>query len=250
MEPIFYEIFEQLHRLGPGSNEFTRRAYKAIQSDSTLPHPLNVLDIGCGTGIHTLELASLIDGKITSMDNHQPFLDKLQNKLTTNRLKEKIQCVKGDMNAMEFPPQSYDLIWSEGAIFITGFEKGIKEWKQFLKPGGYVALTDAFWLKPNPPEEVKAFWDTILPGFLSREQAIQLIEQNGYEMVHHFNLPESAWWDVFYHPLEDRLKIVSEKYTGNPDAENLISSLYHEIDMYRKYSEYYGYVFLIFKLKE
>ncbi|MEZ5335151.1 MAG: hypothetical protein R2741_07905 [Methanolobus sp.] len=37
--------------------------------------------------------------------------------------------------------QEFDVIWAEGSIFILGLEKGISYWKQFLKDGGYMALT-------------------------------------------------------------------------------------------------------------
>ena len=102
MEHIFYEIFEQLHRVGPGNDESTRKAFNAINADSTLSKPLNILDVGCGTGIHTIQLAKLVDGKITALDNHQAFLDTFQNHLNANRLLNKVDCVKGDMKAMQF----------------------------------------------------------------------------------------------------------------------------------------------------
>jgi ubiquinone/menaquinone biosynthesis C-methylase UbiE len=250
MEHLFYEIFEQLPRVGPGNNESTRNAFKAINADSTLSQSLNILDIGCGTGIHTLQLADLIDGKITALDNHQGFLDILQKHLITNQLANKVQWVKGDMKAMEFETQSFYIIWSEGSIFIIGFERGLKEWKRFLKPNGYIALTDLFWLKPNPPLEIKAYFDKISPGLLRREQAIKIIEQTGYDLIHHFQLPVNAWWDDFYLPMEAQLGIIRKKYKGNLDAGNLIDSFHEEIDMFRKYSEYYGYIFFIVKIKE
>lgn len=255
MEHIFYEIFEQLHRVGPGNNESTRNAFNAINADSTLSKPLNILDIGCGTGIHTLQLAKLIDGKITALDNHQAFLDTFQKHLIANRLSNKVHCVKGDMKAMQFETQSFDIIWSEGSIFIMGFENGLKEWRKFLKPGGYIALTDLFWLKPDPPLEIKLYFDKIyldkaLPGVLNGEQAIKIIQQTGYDLIHHFHLPVNAWWDVFYNPLEKQLEIIRKKYKGSLDALSFIDSFHEEIEMFRKYSEYYGYIFYIFKIKE
>jgi hypothetical protein len=39
-----------------------------------------------------------------------------------------------------------------------GFEAGLKKVKEFVKPGGYVAVSDAVWLKSDPLPEVIEFW--------------------------------------------------------------------------------------------
>jgi hypothetical protein len=52
------------------------------------------------------------------------------------------------------------LIWSEGAIYNIGFEKGIRQWKNFLKKDGYMVLTEITWLKKDLPEETKKHWNT------------------------------------------------------------------------------------------
>jgi hypothetical protein len=40
------------------------------------------------------------------------------------------------MDKLPFGDNIFDLIWSEGAIYIMGFEKGIALWKRHLKPEG------------------------------------------------------------------------------------------------------------------
>ncbi len=244
MNHIFFEIFEQLQRVGPGNNESTEKAFNIIKSNTTLPQNLNILDIGSGTGIHTIHLSKLINGKITAMDNHQAFLDKLQTRLISEGAEDKIHCQKGDMGAMDFEKESFDLIWAEGCIFILGLEEGLKQWRKYLKPGGFIALTDAFWFKPDPPAELKTFWQQIYPGLLNHEEALGVIERTGYRCVDNFQLPESVWY-AFYHPLEELLKKFREKYHDNSEALIIIEALQKEIDMYRKYSDYYGYIFYI-----
>ena len=44
-----------------------------------------------------------------------------------------------------------DLIWSEGAVYTIGFERGINEWYKFLKHGGYIAISEASWFAKNRP---------------------------------------------------------------------------------------------------
>lgn len=249
MDPIFYNIFEQLPRVGPGNNESTRKAFNMITSAKPLPKNPSILDIGSGTGLHTIQLAKLTDGKITALDNHQPFIDGFKQKIDDQNLSGKIQTVKGDMGAMTFENQSFDVIWAEGSIFIIGFENGLKQWRKYLKPGGRIALTDIFWFKPNPPEKLGTFFENQCPWMVNYEEASRIIDRCGYNLTGHFLLPENAWWDDFYSPLEEQLKIFREKHAGNPDALGIIEALQTEIDLFRQYSEYYGYIFFIMELK-
>ena len=73
----FYELFEALPRGGPGDEESTRRAFNSIPKLSEQPL---ILDIGCGHGVQTIELAKISKGTIIALDNHQAFLNKLIKK--------------------------------------------------------------------------------------------------------------------------------------------------------------------------
>ncbi len=63
----FYELFESLPRCGPGDNKSTRRAYHVLKD---VPQQPCILDIGCGPGVQTLELARVSNGRIVALDNH------------------------------------------------------------------------------------------------------------------------------------------------------------------------------------
>ncbi|MCK4765025.1 MAG: class I SAM-dependent methyltransferase [Candidatus Aminicenantes bacterium] len=245
MEQLFYQIFEQLPRVGPGNYDSTKKAFNILRHAKPLPENPKILDIGCGTGLHTVQLAKLSNGRITALDNHREFLDSLKQHAKAQGMADNIDCVPGDMGAMDFENRSFDIIWAEGSIFILGLENGLKLWKKYLKTGGMMALTDLFWLKPEAPGELKTFFDQISPGMMSREDAAQVIEACGYHCTGHFQLPGCAWWDDFYRPLENVLKDFREKYANNPEDMVIIEAFQKEIDMFRKYSDYYGYIFFI-----
>jgi ubiquinone/menaquinone biosynthesis C-methylase UbiE len=73
-EELFYQVFVSLPRQGPGCTGATRKAHSSLP---TLPRDAKILDIGCGSGSQTRELANLTSGIITAVDNYQPFLDTL-----------------------------------------------------------------------------------------------------------------------------------------------------------------------------
>ncbi len=244
LDSYFYELFNDLPRQGPGDNESTRKALSMMRA---LPATVRLLDIGCGAGMQTIELAKNINGTITALDNHQPFLDELKRRASREGFSEKIKTVNRSMFSPGFERGSFDVVWSEGAIFIIGFERGLKEFKQFLKPGGYMAVTDLCWIKDDPPQEIAAFFGKEYPAILSAAESLECIDRTGYETIGSFTLPESVWWEGYNRPMETGIERMRGKYPGNERVEELCRTMEREIHMYRKYSKYYGYVFFVMR---
>jgi ubiquinone/menaquinone biosynthesis C-methylase UbiE len=238
----FWEFHYNLPREGPGDSESTVRAYAAIKN---LPSKPKILDIGCGPGMQTLDLARLSQGKIIAIDFHQPFLDELIRRAKEAGLDEHIQARKLSMFEMDFAPEQFDLIWSEGAIYIMGFERGFETCRPFLKPGGYMAVTEASWFQPNPPQVALDFWKAAYPEMGTIDENIKRLERQGYKLVEHFHLPNSSWWENYYHPLAERIAMLREKYAGDAESQNQLDEEYAEIELFRECSEYYGYEFYI-----
>jgi len=241
MDPIFYEIFEHMPRQGPGKSEYTKKAL----SFCNLPKNPQILDIGCGTGAQTVSLAESTDGLITAVDKHKPFLNQLRKKAKKLGLDSKIQTLHEDMNQLAIE-QKFDLIWSEGAIYIMGFEKGLRELKKLLKPGGFMALTEVVWIKDNPPPEAISFWEKEYPAIKDISQNVDIIQKAGYELTHHFIMPQDAW-DEFYSTLKVIIEKMKNKYKGNPEAAKTIDMVSQEIKAYEQFGEFYSYVFYILK---
>jgi ubiquinone/menaquinone biosynthesis C-methylase UbiE len=242
--PIF-KIFEGLPRQGPGSNESTGKAFRSIPS---LPEGAKILDIGCGVGMQTIHLAEICDNcYITAVDVYQPYLDTLMENAKSKGVADRITTVCASMDDLPFETEEFDLIWTEGSIFVMGFEKGLEYWKQFLKSGGYIALTEAAWFVDNPAEEAVQFWKESYPDIKNVAGTEKVVEDSGYEIIAKFNLPASAWWDEYYVHMEKRLDGISEQFKGNTEAEMIIGFCRKEMDIFRKYPDEYGYVFLIFQ---
>lgn len=183
---LFFDIHSDLPREGPGSNECTRRAFGMIEG---LPDSPRILDIGCGPGMQTVELARISGGHITAVDNHQPFLDALSESARREGVADRIEIVNASMSDLPFADESFDLIWSEGSIFIIGFAEGLRQWKRLLKPGGVIALTEAAWLRPDPPAELADFWNECYPAIMDVDGNLAVIRECGYDVVGHFTLP-------------------------------------------------------------
>ena len=246
MEKIFFEIFELLPRQGPGDDASTKKAFQKL---TELPKSPEILDIGCGVGKQTMTLAKLTSGKITALDNHSPFIEILKRNISQAGYSSRVKCVVGDMASMDFVDKSFDLIWSEGSVFIMGFENALKSWRRLLRPGGYMAVSELVWFKEDAPKEIKDFFAKEYPPMKHYKHIYHIIESAGYKMVDYFPLPDRSWWTDYYTPTEKVIAEMKVKYKGNNDAQPTFDALQREMDMHKKYRKYYGYGFYIMQLK-
>jgi SAM-dependent methyltransferase len=237
-----YELCEALPRGGPGDNEFTRRAFSVI---GKVPERPLILDIGCGQGMQTIELARISNGKIIALDNHQAFLDTLMERAKNEGLDEKIIPKNMSMLEMDFEENTFDIIWSEGALYFMGFQNGLRRCHQLLKDKGHLAVTELVYIADNPPEAVVGFFEDEYPDIDSIEGKVEIIQKEGFELITNFTLPESTWLDSYYLPIEKELPRLNKKYEGNETALGVFEGFRNEIDFYRKYSEFYGYEFFV-----
>jgi SAM-dependent methyltransferase len=238
---IFFEIHQDLPREGPGRNKYTRKAFKMLPK---IDKP-RILDIGCGPGGQTLELARLSQGEVIGLDIHQPYLDKLTKKIKEQRFSDHVKAINCSMFEMDFPDKSFDIIWAEGSIYIIGFEKGLREWYRFIKLKGFLVVHEMTWLRPDPPKEIYDYWKEFYSEIKTVPENLKLIPACGYKIIGYFTLPEDAWWIEYYNPLEIRIKKLRKKYIDDLEALAVLDNEQREIDMYKKYYKWYGSVFFV-----
>ncbi|GAB4282249.1 MAG: class I SAM-dependent methyltransferase [Oscillatoriaceae cyanobacterium] len=242
---IFLEIHKDLPKESPGGDEYTRQAFQILPR---LSQP-TILDIGCGPGAQTLELARLTDGKIIAINTHQPYLDSLELAAATSGLLNRITCLNRSMFDLSFLDTNFDLLWAEGAIYIIGFEQGLNQWRTLLKSGGYLVASELVWLQDNPPKIILDYWQENYPDIRTVEQVLNLIPGCGYDLVGHFTLPEQAWWN-YYLPLAARINRLCGLYANDSEALAVLENEQREIEMYRSYHDYYGYEFFVLQKRD
>jgi ubiquinone/menaquinone biosynthesis C-methylase UbiE len=239
---MFFEIHHDLPREGPGGVLSTQIAYSRTRN---IPLKPRILDIGCGPGAQTVCLAELSKGEVFAVDNNIAFIEQLKQKVAACNLEKVIHPILADMTNLQFDSESFDLIWAEGSIFIIGVEAGLKAWRPLLKSGGTIAFTEASWLRDDLPREIKDYWLEVYPAIMSIEETISKIEELGYGFIEQFVLPESDWWNEYYNPIIEKVPNLRERHKADAEALEVIQMTEKEIDMYRRYSDYYGYVFYI-----
>jgi SAM-dependent methyltransferase len=241
LNELFFEIHRDLPREGSGRDRYTRRAFEMLPP---LAAPRD-LDIGCGPGAPTMEVARISGGEVIGIDIHQQYLDQLQARIDDVGLGDRVRAVNCSMFDIDFPDESFDLVWAEGSIFIIGFERGLREWRRLVRPGGFLAVHEMAWLESDPPQEIAAFWEEVYPAITTVEGNLALIAAAGHRLLGHFTLGEDAWWPEYYGPLQERIDMLRAKYANDRSALSQLDEEQREIDLYRKYSRWYGSVFFV-----
>lgn len=241
---LICEYFSNVERQGPGSPEVTVKALSFIDN---LTNKSRIADIGCGTGGQTMVLTQHAPGYITGIDLFPAFIDQFNFNAGKLIFRDRIKGIVGSMDNLPFQNEELDLIWSEGAIYNIGFERGLNEWRKFLKTGGYIAVTEASWFTEERPAEINEFWMDAYPEIDTIPNKVNQMQKNGYIPVATFILPENCWIEHFYVPQAKVQETFLKKYAGNTTAKELIASQRYEFQLYHKYKEYYGYVFYIGK---
>lgn len=239
---LICEYFSSLERQGPGSPEITIKALSFIEG---LTDSSRIADIGCGTGGQTMVLAEHAPGRITGIDLFPTFIDLFNANARQHNLQQRVNGIVGSMDSLPFQGEELDLIWSEGAIYNIGFQRGLREWRQFLKPGGYIAVSEASWFTVERPEEIDRFWKDAYPEIDTIANKVGQMQQAGYVPVATFVLPESCWIEQFYGPQVAAQTAFLQKYAGNPTAEAFIANERRESALYHQYKAFYGYTFYI-----
>ena len=241
---LICEYYSSVERQGPGSPEVTNKALSFIDN---LTNESQIADIGCGTGGQTMVLAQHAPGNITGIDLFPKFINLFNVNAAKLNLQSKVKGIIGSMDNLPFQKESLDLIWSEGAIYNIGFERGLQEWREFLKQGSYIAVTEASWFTDKRPAEIEEFWQDAYPGIDTIPNKVEQMQKAGYIPVASFILPENCWTEHFYAPQVVAQEVFLKKHADNKPAEEFIANQRHETQLYYKYKEYYGYVFYIGK---
>jgi len=241
---LIHEYFSSVERQGPGSPQVTLQALGFV--DNLTENSL-IADIGCGTGGQTMILGQNAPGKITGIDLASEYIKKLNKNAEQLNLQNKVKSIVGSMDNLPFREEEFDLIWSEGAIYNIGFERGLKEWRKFMKRGGYIAITENTWFTMERPAEIQKFWQKAYPEIDTISNKVGQMQKAGFMPIATFVLPENCWTEHFYPPLVTAREIFLRKYAGNKAAEDFIKYEQYVTELYYKYKSYFGYAFYIGK---
>ena len=241
---LFFELFSGLPRQGPGDAASTRRALSMIPP---LGPEGRMLDLVSGTGTQTLVLAEATPASILAIDFHAPFVEELNARAARAGVADRVVGRVGDLRRLEVPARSFDVVWSEGAMFVVGFDRSLEAWRDLLRPGGHVAVSELCWFAADPPAECREWLEAEYPAVRDVEANREAIRRAGYDLVGDFLLPPSSWWDDYYGPLGRNVVAFRARHAGDETAGAIASQAEREIETFRRHSDAYGYAFFVLR---
>jgi SAM-dependent methyltransferase len=157
---------------------FTRQAFQTLPP---LQRP-RILDIGCGSGVPTIEIARLSGGVVIGMDVDRGALWTLRKAAAAANLSSQIKAIRASLFHLCFPPACFEIIWAEGSVAPIGFERALNEWRVLLVPGGHLVVHD---------------------DATERDRKLACVPGCGYRLLDEFTLAQQVWWEEYYQPMNE-----------------------------------------------
>ena len=151
---------EATDRYSHGHHESVLRSHTWRTAENSaaflLPHlgaGMSLLDVGCGPGTITADLAQCVpDGRVVGIDVPPDLMATAQRDRGSDRVSFEV----GDIYALRFDDDTFDVVFAHQVLQHLGDPvAALREMRRVLKPGGLVAVRDsdygAFVWTPEDP---------------------------------------------------------------------------------------------------
>jgi ubiquinone/menaquinone biosynthesis C-methylase UbiE len=176
--------------------QHSRQAYRLLPQ---LKQP-RILDIGCGQGQQTMELARLAESEVIGIDIDQAALSKLRQRIDQACLGDRIKAIHVSLLDNQFDDNSFDLLWEEGVFHLLDAFKSLSECWRLLKPDGYLIVHETI------------IWF---------ERIREKLPEFSFKLVDQHMLPKHFWWTDYGAPLEERIRAYRETHGDATDSPKL-----------------------------
>jgi len=185
---------EELERLGRQHGVWAEHA-AALWARAGFGEGQTLLDIGCGPGFASVDLARLVGprGRVVAVDSSDLFLARLRERARADRL-ENIEIRHIDVQDLRLDPGSLDGAYARWVLcFVRDPERVVRRVAEALRPGGRLAIHDyfnyrAFTFAPRSPaldrvvEAVQECWRRTGGDLDIQERVPAMMDRCGLEV--------------------------------------------------------------------
>jgi ubiquinone/menaquinone biosynthesis C-methylase UbiE len=189
------------------------RYTKAAVAGLSLPQRPRILDIGCGWGASTVELARLTKGSITGIDVDTSSIEGLRQRVKSFELEDRVEVMQRSLLSSGFPDASFHLLVEEGVLHILETKAALAECARLLAPGGQLLSC-----------ETLVWFDSV------QEE----LAQAGFSVVARLPWKPGCWWDEYYRPLERRVNALRKELEDRGEDPTPLERYEREISMVKK----------------
>lgn len=242
-DPAIDKSYDDLPRQGVGANSWTREAILRLPPLRTPPA---IINLGNGTGDQAIVLASHFRSPVEAVEDSAHSIDQMMDAARAAEVAEWIRPRLGSPAQPDDPPESYDLIWSEGGARAFGMELALKLWTPLLRKRGVLVVAECCWVLPDPPEDAVAFWSQSFPALSDAASVPKLAQTVGLRVYDNFTVPRSVWRSEYYEPLVRRLARL-RKLPSDRSLETTTRQAETEIEMFNRWGDRLQYTFYLMR---
>jgi cyclopropane fatty-acyl-phospholipid synthase-like methyltransferase len=202
----------------------TRKAFELLPA---FVRP-RILDLGCGQGQQTIELARLSGGNVLGIDIDESALLNFRKRIEQSGLSNRVTAHKLSLFDSRLPAESFDILWEEGVMHLLDPERSFATCRNLVQPMGFLVMH----------EQLKWF-----------EQVREQIPGWGWVFADQHLLPKHFWWTNYGAPLQERIRAVRESQVDSAESPALIRYV-NEAAMIKADPDQFDCGFFIFQIRK
>jgi ubiquinone/menaquinone biosynthesis C-methylase UbiE len=221
--------------------------------DRTRITPLSyVLDVGSGVGTTACHLARCLGCRVMGVDINPLMVNRARERAKKQRLTDLVEFQEADAMDLPFENDSFNVVITESVTaFPDNKVKAISEYYRVTKPGGFIGLNEATWLRTPVPDQIQAWVSQDLGANVTPLQSgdwVEMMQKVGLVDIFHRTstistrdesrgLLERYGWGGFLSSLVQAFSL----YIRNSDYREFLKSIREEGLTPPDLEEYFGY---------
>lgn len=144
-----------------------------------------VLEVGCGPGKTACYLAGRYGCQVVGVDYLKRMIDRANERAVREKVAHHVAFLAADAQRLPFGDECFDVVVSE---FVTGLvddkAAAVSEYLRVTRPGGYIGINEATWMKPPPAALAEALAGSFgVREVLTSDAWVQVLENAGLKDI-------------------------------------------------------------------
>jgi ubiquinone/menaquinone biosynthesis C-methylase UbiE len=217
-------LYTRLARVYDFFSKYEQAHHHAAIEMANIQNDEQVLEVACGTGRATVELARRVGqhGMLYALDLTPAMLAQARRKLEKEHLIDRVELRQGDARHLPYPDEMFDLIYNAymfDLIKTAVIPDIVSEFKRVLKPGGRLVLVNTSKQGSKKSAYEFLYEKGVLGSVYGGCRPVMLapfLRQAGFERVARVFRPNGGFLSL--NPLQGTEIVTGNKREAGPDA--------------------------------